>query len=295
MWKKLLKLRPLAKQMLRMDVSSGSNTSFWFDSWSPLGSLIELTGERGTMDLGIPLNSTVERAIQLYRPKRHRVSILQLIDKEIGVLKNRGLNQQDDICLWKRENGAFKEGFSTAQTWNITRAQSPSVSWFKGVWFPGATPKFSFLIWIAIHNRLSTGDRILRWNPQAVSTCWLCKTAPETRDHLFFECAYSQEVWLKTIKNLAGNRRSCDWSSVVQVVVNGFHGRIVTFLLRYCFQAVAYALWHERNVRRVSEPSLPARCLVARLDKLVRNRITSLRRKKGGKYEKAMEVWFSRN
>ncbi|KAF3510302.1 hypothetical protein F2Q69_00010005 [Brassica cretica] len=29
---------------------------------------------------------------------------------------------------------------------------------------------------------------------------------------------------------------------------------------------------------------LPARCLVARLDKLVRNRITSLRRKKGGKY-----------
>ncbi|CAG7865160.1 unnamed protein product, partial [Brassica rapa] len=51
----------------------------------------------------------------------------------------------------------------------------------------------------------------------------------------------------------------------------------------------------ERNVRRVSEPSLPARCLIARLDKLVRNRITFLRRKKGGKYEKAMEVWFSRS
>nr|VDD39781.1 unnamed protein product [Brassica oleracea] len=31
------------------------------------------------------------------------------------------------------------------------------------------------------------------------------------------------------------------------------------FLLRYSFQAVAYALWHERNVRRVGEPSLPAR------------------------------------
>lgn len=69
----------------------------------------------------------------------------------------------------------------------------------------------------------------------------------------------------------------------------------LTFLLRYCFQVVAYALWHERNVRRVSDPSLPALCLVARLDKLVRNRITSLRRKKGEKYEKAMEFWFGRS
>lgn len=97
MWKKLLKLRPLAKQMSRMDVNSGSMTSFWFDSWSSLGSLIELTGKRGAMDLGIPIISTVESAIQLYRTKRHRNSILQMIDKEVRVLKNRGFNQQDDV------------------------------------------------------------------------------------------------------------------------------------------------------------------------------------------------------
>ena len=48
MWKKLLKLSPLAMQLARMDVNSGSTASFWFDRWSSLGTLIELTGERET-------------------------------------------------------------------------------------------------------------------------------------------------------------------------------------------------------------------------------------------------------
>ena len=276
-------------QLSRKDVNSGASTSFWFDRWSPLGNLIDLTEGRGTMELGIPLNSTVERAIQLYWVKRHRVSTLQLIDQEVVKLRNRGLNQMEDICLWKRENGEYREGFSTSQTWNIIRTHSPKVPWYKSVWFSGATPKFSFLVWIAIHNRLATGDRVLRWNPQAISTCWLCQKATETRHHLFFDCDYSKEVWLGTIKNLAGNRRFHEWSSVVQVVADGLHGRSMqTFLLRYSFQAVAYALWHERNVRRVGEPSLPADCLITRLDKLIRNRITSLRKKEGRKYKKAI-------
>lgn len=77
MWKKLLHLRPLAMQLTKMEVNSGSSTSFWYDNWSPLGNLIELTGERGSMDLGIPLNTTVEGAIQMYRARRHRVNTLR--------------------------------------------------------------------------------------------------------------------------------------------------------------------------------------------------------------------------
>lgn len=97
-------------------------------------------------------------------------------------------------------------------------------------------------------------------------------------------------MWLETIKNLAGCRRIYEWSDVIWAVVNGLHGRILTFLLLYFFQAVAYAVWSERNLRRIGDPSLPASCLIARLDKLIINRITSLRRRKGGKFEKAMEV-----
>ena len=168
------------------------------------------------------------------------------------------------------------------------------MQWSKCIWFPEATPRFAFLSWLAVRNRLATGDRILRWNPFVISTCWLCKEELETRDHLFFECIYSKEVWSGTIGNLVGNVCIYQWDRVLQAVVNEMQERHSTFLLRYSFQAVVHVLWIERNVRRVEDPVQPATCLIARMDKLVRNRVTSFRKKNGAKFEKAMEVWFGK-
>ena len=242
MWRKLLKLRSLAIQLTSKEVNSGDSTSFWYEKWSPLGQLIELTGDRGSMDLGIPKTSTVEKALQLYRARGHRVHALRLIGQEIICLKNRGLNQLEDVCLWKRENGEFKNEFITSQTWNLIRSRSPVVSWSKGIWFTEATPKFSFITWLAAHNRLATGDRILRWNPQAMSACWLCNLDLETSDHLFFECPYSVEVWRGIVRNLAGLGRYLQWNRLIQVIASGGKGRGINFLMRYCFQVVTYAL-----------------------------------------------------
>ena len=293
MWRKLLKMRAVAVQFFKVEINSGSTTSFWFDRWSPLGVLIDFTGGRGCVELGIPINATVERVIQTYRRRRRRVPILQQIEQEIMALQERSLNQLDDVCLWKRESGDYASEFSTSQTWNLLREKKQKVPWSKGIWFPEATPKFSFMAWIVIHNRLATGDRILKWNPQAVSVCWLCKTHLETRDHLFFECEYSKEVWLGLTRGLTGSG-VCQWLQVMQILTNGLHERVVTFLWRYCFQSVLHAIWMERNTRRVEDKALPTSCLMIKLDKQVRNRITSLRRKNGGKYEKAMEEWFKR-
>ena len=251
MWKKFLKLRPLALQLTQMEVHSGARTSFWLDKWSQLGVLLNLTGETGCIRLGIPINATVERVVNTYRRRRHRSHVLLQIENEIISLQERGLGQQDDRCLWMRENGDFRTGFTTSQTWNLTRAHGPRVLWSKGIWFKEATPKFSFLTWVAVHNRLSTGDRLLKWNPQAISTCWLCNATTETRDHLFFECVFSEEVWKGTIRGLAGQGHSVQWQSLIQRLVTGLPNPTLTFLLRYCFQTVVYAIWHERNTRRV--------------------------------------------
>lgn len=108
MWKKLLQLRPLAVQLTKMEVNNGSKTSFCFDQWSQLGILINLTGERGCISLGIPINATAERDVNIYRRRMHRSSILVQIEKEILTFKEHGLGQQDDTCLWMRENGDFR-------------------------------------------------------------------------------------------------------------------------------------------------------------------------------------------
>ncbi|KAL0865200.1 hypothetical protein Bca101_044318 [Brassica carinata] len=170
MWRKLLKLRPLAMQLTKKKINSGANTSFWYENWSALGPLIELIGERGSMDLGIPKNATVEHAVQSYRTRGHRVYSLRLIGQEILALKNRGLNQLEDECLWMRENGEFKPDFLTSQIWNLTRSKDPKVTWFKGV-SSRRYPKVLFYSLVGAQSRLMTeiefSDGILKPFPLA--------------------------------------------------------------------------------------------------------------------------------
>ncbi|RID76819.1 hypothetical protein BRARA_B03770, partial [Brassica rapa] len=65
-----------------------------------------------------------------------------------------------------------------------------------------------------------------------------------------------------------------------------------TFLFRYCFQATAYAIWRERNTRRVGEAPQTSARLIIFLDKFIPNRISSLRKIVGNKHEKTMGIWF---
>lgn len=116
--------------------------------------MINLTGERGSIALGIPINATVERVLQTYRRRRLRTYVLLLIKQEILRLQALWPNQQKDSVLWKQEIDDFREGFSSSQTWKLTRMQGPNVSWVEGIWFKEAIPKFSFLTWLAAHNRL---------------------------------------------------------------------------------------------------------------------------------------------
>ncbi|XP_013745620.1 uncharacterized protein LOC106448254 [Brassica napus] len=255
-WKKLLKLRPLARDLSKMEVNN------------------------------------VETVENTYRRRRLRNPVLKQIESEILNLQELGLSQSDDNCRWMRENGEFRTEFLTSQTWNLIRVHAPRVSWFKGIWFKESTPKFSFLSWLAVHERLSTGDRLLKWNPQANSICWLCNTAMETRDHLFFECSFSAEVWRGTIRGLDGVSPSVHWPALIRRLVTGSSDLLHTFLLRYCFQAALYAIWFERNKRRVGKAPQAATRLIIFLDRLIRNRISFLRKKAGNKYEKTMEIWF---
>lgn len=52
-WRKLLKLRPLAVQFIRMELHNGNSMLFWSDHWHPLGRLIEVARVVGTQKLGI--------------------------------------------------------------------------------------------------------------------------------------------------------------------------------------------------------------------------------------------------
>lgn len=67
----------------------------------------------------------------------------------------------------------------------------PQNRWACGIWFSNATPKYAYMSWLAMLDRLSTTDRVVKWSKGVDDTCVLCKNAMESRNHLFFECSYS--------------------------------------------------------------------------------------------------------
>lgn len=55
----------------------------------------------------------VEMAVQAYRRRRHKVSVLVQIEEKILSLWSKGLSPVDDDRLWKTEVDGFKACFSS--------------------------------------------------------------------------------------------------------------------------------------------------------------------------------------
>lgn len=185
-WKKLLKYRMLAQSFTRVEIRSGASTSFWYDDWNQLGNLLSLTGLRGCIDLSITINSTVEQVVQSHRRRLHRQKTLNLIEEEIQRIKLQGLSHEEDIILWKGKSDLYRPGFSIKHTWHSVRTVAVKQKWYGAIWFTLATPKYSIHAWLAVQNRLATGDRLVRWYAQVDTFCILCNHPMETRNHLFF-------------------------------------------------------------------------------------------------------------
>lgn len=113
MWRKMLKLRDVAKSFHMKEVGNGRHTTFWYDKWCDMGVMYELLGNRGIIDMGIGREVTVEEVLLSYRRrKRHRRAILNDIERELDVLRDKHNTAVRDLDLWCVTSG-FKLKFST--------------------------------------------------------------------------------------------------------------------------------------------------------------------------------------
>lgn len=151
----------------------------------------------------------------------------------------------------------------------MVRMSQTRKDWYWGVWFPYATPKYSFFTRLACHNKLSTGDWMLSWSINSKMDCSFCGDPIETRNHLFFLCPYSCQVWDTLMKKLILADYSPDWDHVVHLLYNSTFDKLKLFLLRYAFQTVSYHLWRERNQRRHGEAPTSPTNLVKLIEKNV--------------------------
>lgn len=89
MWNKISKYRDLASSFTKVEIISGVSRSFWFDAWSPLGWIYDLTNDQYCIDLRLNINATVEYVVQQYRCRYHRNEHLILIKNDSKALATR--------------------------------------------------------------------------------------------------------------------------------------------------------------------------------------------------------------
>ncbi|XP_074271170.1 uncharacterized protein LOC141595097 [Silene latifolia] len=181
-----------------------------------------------------------------------------------GVPKNIYTPKADTSWIWKRicrVQDKFAGGFSGTGQWlaapagySVTsgyewiKKTQPVVTWDKVIWNSWCLPKHNFINWLIAREALLLKDRLLQIGIAPDSDCCICGACAGTHNHLFFHCPYTRKlIWLLSCKlnvrmpaeNLLIWIQSKPWAQVKKRVLIAW------------FQALYYAIWHQRNKARL--------------------------------------------
>ncbi|XP_020256483.1 uncharacterized protein LOC109833285 [Asparagus officinalis] len=141
---------------------------------------------------------------------------------------------------------------------------SQRVPWHDTIWDKMSYPKHTFIFWLAVQNRLLTQDRLMRRGVIDTNVCRLCSAESlESRNHLFFECGFSSEVWNCVMNWLKFTWKSCDWRILLEWFCTGLRGKGFKHgIKRMALAATIYRIWVERNARIFQQKKKSMECLI---------------------------------
>ncbi|XP_009113229.1 uncharacterized protein LOC103838534 [Brassica rapa] len=192
----------------------------------------------------------------------------------------------DDVFKWKAANYPLKV-FNSQATWEVLRPRQAAQPWHDIVWFKGAVPKHAISMWIVNYDRLSTRARLVSWGLSIPVSCPFCTNFPETRDHLFLSCQYTNDVWAHVFtKCNPPSQMFANWAELLSWIRAPQSRR--RFLLRILVsQAVVFHIWKQRNNLIHNNTSLPPTNVFRAIDREMGN-IISL----GGQTSSSIHLWI---
>lgn len=281
-WRALCKLRPLARPMIHCEVGSGITASFWHDNWTSFGPLIDIVGERGPQITGLSIDAVVADALssdgwwlERSRSRSRTISILKECLPDAQAIIN---SEADDTYVWYPGVTRGSGCFSTSETWRALHPLPPEVFWHKAVWFTGRIPKHAFIAWVAARDRMVTRDKLIGWGLNVPHSCVLCQVHDESRQHLFFDCAYSNTIWSFFLAKMRV-RAPNGFNDVLRWLLAPSRNKNETLILRLIHQAVIYLTWKERNTRIHTAVEKPAGIVIAEIQQIIRLRLDPIARR----------------
>lgn len=103
------------------------------------------------------------------------------------------------------------------------------------------------MLWMLFIETLNTKDRLQRFGIQTDGVCCFCGD-PESADHLFFQCSFSRQIWLRVLGWMGYTHQPTNWLTekawIMQVRKNKGWRREVT---KVTIAETVYGLWFARN------------------------------------------------
>nr|GEW26937.1 hypothetical protein [Tanacetum cinerariifolium] len=192
-WRKILQLHPLIREFVWYRIGDGLKASAWFDSWCHLKPISRIVSSRDIYRAGYDLDTKVN----------------ELIVNGLWGWPNEWFSKYPLLCS------------ITPPILSNTHDRFEVVTWHDVVWFSNYVPRFSFILWIAIHGRLKTQDMIRHWD------IW---------DHM---------KALADISNVMG-----DYKDAVEFLSSHVKRRTCkSVIAKLVFSASVYYIWQDRNAR----------------------------------------------
>ncbi|XP_021844803.2 uncharacterized protein [Spinacia oleracea] len=128
------------------------------------------------------------------------------------------------------------------------RQNATTVSWKRIICNSKASPKATFIVWLALQNRLATKERLLKWNMQIDGGCVSCQTQVETLEHLFYECIFSKRVWSSVLSKIGVDITIQTWQGEIDWEAKKSRGtKPRDKICNMAFVETIYNIWLQRN------------------------------------------------
>ncbi|GKV33503.1 hypothetical protein SLEP1_g42009 [Rubroshorea leprosula] len=172
---------------------NGNNTYCWQDRWcgsKPLNFVLYGPFKPTDCQLKVADILTPQGTWDLDKISYHLPSDIVACIQAIPLSKH---TTEDDKFVW---NSSANGTFSMNSAYNITKGlhicQKDQWYW---IWKVHTLPKIQYFLRLLMHGRIQTFDTLAKWGVVTDSTCPMCRLAPETINHLFRECPFSNYLW----------------------------------------------------------------------------------------------------
>ncbi|KAL2232350.1 UNVERIFIED_CONTAM: Retrovirus-related Pol polyprotein from type-2 retrotransposable element R2DM [Sesamum indicum] len=168
--------------------------------------------------------------------------------QRLAEIRNRMVTKfgSSEAAIEQMTRWSTPKGLQTLKAYEYFRPKLARQPWKAAIWKAFIPPKYSFILWLGLHGRLATRDRL--GFLQEEDLCSLCINTKESAKHLFFECPFSNFVWSRIRHWLGINRTMSTLQSAVKWLKKEKTGFSVQNKARHLALAcTVYTLWRQRN------------------------------------------------